>query len=101
MNLHEYSLNNNIEFGILTELKLIQDKIDTESYDYFQNVINNSQIIYQKVPNYETKLDGLKKKFTGSKIIVDNLSSYFAEKFCIHIALYFCLRSRHLSNGKS
>lgn len=76
MNLYDFSQNNNIEFGILTRVSTINTitdnilgtSIDKDSYYYFERVIDNSEIIYKKVPIYEGKLLGLTKKYIRSDI---------------------------------
>jgi len=81
MNLYDYSQNNNIEFGILTKVtlvgaltgNLIGDTIDKEAFDYFDQVINNSETLFKRTPLYEKINLGLTKKYTHSDEI-DKLS---------------------------
>ena len=81
MNLYEYSLNNNIEFGVVTETKLIGgNSLDLDSWDYFHSVIDNSILEFHKVPVLENTMMGLSKKYVGSNILVNNLSKLFQKK---------------------
>lgn len=79
MNLYDYSQNNNIETGVLTTPSHFgipgKNDLDEESFSYFEEVIENSTIIYHKVPEYEKNL--LSKKYINSKIEVNCLDSYF------------------------
>jgi len=87
MNLYDYSQNNNIEFGILTRATNILSEtiqgnsIDRDAYSYFvKQVIPNSELLYQNIPEYETGLLGLSKKYIGIETKVDKLSSEFGTK---------------------
>lgn len=81
MNLYDFSQNNNIEFGILTKTgKLISDPLDTEAYNYFDKVIENSQLMFHCEPKYESQMLGLSSKYIGSDITLDNLSPVFDKK---------------------
>lgn len=82
MNLYDYSQNNNIEFGILTNANLINslagsitgDSLDDDALEYFQQVIKDSDLLYERKPNYESKYGGIQKKYIDSNIIKDELS---------------------------
>jgi hypothetical protein len=84
MNLYEFSQNNNIEFGILTKTTLVGnllgDRIDSEAFHYFEQVINNSEILFERIPLYEDKLMGLTKKYSHSEIKIDILSKQLGSK---------------------
>jgi len=76
MNLYEYSQNNNIEFGILTKTgKLISDPLDVDAYNYFDQVIENSELLFQKEAQFESKMMGLSSKYIGTEIKIDKLSN--------------------------
>lgn len=92
MNLYSYSQDNNIEAGVVTKSSLIDsltahiltpftggDKLDEEAYSYFCKVINNALTIYHKTPVFENSFMGLKKKYTGSKILQNNVNNLFIE----------------------
>jgi hypothetical protein len=86
MNLYEFSQNNNIEFGILTkvsflgELTGLGENIDREAFNYFEQVINNSETLFRSRPVYEDKLMGLTKKYSHSEIEIDELTSKLGTK---------------------
>ena len=82
MNLYEYSQNNNIEAGILTKNSIIKplgDSIDYEAWEFFEQVIKNSVLLYHKEPFYESGI--FSNKYIESKIKIDLLSKlYNSEK---------------------
>lgn len=81
MNLYDFSQNNNIEFGILTKASLLNnltsslfgDSFDKEAFNYFDIVINNSKLLYKKIPIYEEKMLGLTKKYIRSDEKINEL----------------------------
>lgn len=95
INLHTYSINNNIEVGVLFNnkniLKNLTDKalnpltsiisdtedIASEAYKYFFGVFTNSEKIFIKKPQYESKLFGLQQRYVGSNIEVDKTTDMF------------------------
>jgi hypothetical protein len=82
MNLYDYSQNNNIEFGIsmnedgMNALKgmITNGSMDIDAMDYFNQVIKNSQTLYRAVPQFESKMMGMTKKYTHSEVEVDELT---------------------------
>ncbi|WP_375580596.1 phospholipase D family protein [Marivirga tractuosa] len=80
MNLYDYSQNNNIEFGILMKAgRFTSEDIDIDSWGYFDKVIENSKILYQKRPIVESKLLGFSESFKGSEVEIDILDDYFKQ----------------------
>jgi hypothetical protein len=78
MNLYDFSQNNNIEFGILSKTsKLMSDPLDKEAYKYFEEVIENSTLLFNRIPWYEDKFLGISSKYTHSEVEVDLLDDYF------------------------
>ena len=87
MNLHQFSQNTNIEAGIimqpknaikqLADIALSNSDAGDEALEYFEDVIKHAEVVYQKVPEYESILLGLKKKYVGSTVEVDKLNSFF------------------------
>jgi hypothetical protein len=83
MNLYEYSQNNNIEFGIYSEANSLLENlwtkksVDSDAWDYFRKVVENSEIIYRREPKYEDKLLGLKKKYVRSEVDIDKSERIF------------------------
>ncbi len=93
MNLYSYSQDNNIEAGVLTKSGLLgrnspkfisdlttTDNVDSESSAYFSRVIDQSELLFKKVPEYESGLMGLTKKYKTSIIEIDKLSDFFANR---------------------
>ena len=88
MNLYDFSQDENIEFGIKTEFSLLgniasnlisrESNIDLDSWNYFNHVIDNSDLLFQKLPEYESALMGLTKKYKGSKTY-DKISEHFSK----------------------
>jgi len=90
MNLYTYSQDNNIEAGVLTKGSLLnnlasqfmnnEDSLDKQAGSYFSRVIDQSDLLFHKVPQYESINLGFSKKYTESKIEVDKLTEFFADK---------------------
>lgn len=75
MNLYDYSQDNNIEVGVWCSVdegrssgKLFQD-----AHDYFSKVVNNAELVFDREPEFESKLLGLQKKYLGSKTTTNRL----------------------------
>ncbi len=87
MNLHQFSQNNNIEVGILMfpqgALKKLAsvvtetENLDKDAWNYFHGVIRNSETVFEKEPVYESKMLGLHKEYTHSKITIDKSEQFF------------------------
>ena len=93
MNLYSFSQDNNIEAGVMTKATLLvnianqlmtnvtgEDSYDTQAWTYFKRVIEQSDLLFRKTPEYESTMLGLSKKYIGSKIDVDKLSDFFANR---------------------
>lgn len=78
MNLYSYSQDNNIEFGVMT--KNSRNSLDAESWNYFNRVVDQAQLLYKREPVFESVMLGLSKKYIESVIEVDDLSAFFNEK---------------------
>jgi len=79
MNLYSYSQDNNIEAGVLTESKLLAfDGVDRQANEYFNRVIDQSELLYKRVPKFESKFMGITKKYIESTVEIDKLSEFFA-----------------------
>ena len=83
MNLYEYSQNNNIEFGIVTQREMGLDRLkekvmgfelDNDAWKYFNSVVERSELVYHNEPIYESSMLGLSKKYIRSEVIVDSLT---------------------------
>ena len=90
MNLYSFSQDNNIEVGVLTKVTLFNnfvntirnsESLDEQAWDYFANtVVEQSDVLFKKVPVFESKVLGLGKKYIESEIKVDKLSDFFGSK---------------------
>ena len=79
MDLNDFYLNNNnIEFGILVSQSFIGGitghTLDTDAWNYFENVIEHSNLLFLRKPAFEDKMMGLSKKYKSSETEMDNLS---------------------------
>lgn len=87
MNLHEYSQNNNIEVGIMIDVKkglaAFGDSIlnnydpEVQANDYFNQVIEQAELKYSKEAEFKKGLLGLSKEYITSKEIINEMSSYY------------------------
>lgn len=86
MNLYSYSQDNNIEAGVMTKTSILGsiglDSLDREAYDYFERVINQSELLFKKEPEWDkgTLGTGLNKKYLKSNVKVDLLSDFFEKR---------------------
>jgi PLD-like domain len=86
MNLYNFSQDNNIEAGVLTNRKGMlesitsQDTLEDDSFGYFQRVIEQSDLLFLKKPKFESSMLGLSKRYTDSVIEADKLSDFFTNK---------------------
>ncbi|NCQ12303.1 MAG: hypothetical protein GW809_09230 [Bacteroidetes bacterium] len=93
MNLYNFSQDNNIEAGVMTKATLLgnlasnlmtnvtgEDSFDRTAWTYFSRVIEQSDLLFKKVPEYESTMLGLSKKYVSSKTEVDKLTDFFANR---------------------
>ncbi|TKK64114.1 hypothetical protein FC093_23290 [Ilyomonas limi] len=86
MNLYNFSQDNNIEAGVLTNRKGIlgsitsQDTLENDAAGYFQRVIEQSDLLFLKEPKFESTLLGFSRRHTNSVIETDKLSDFFNNK---------------------
>jgi hypothetical protein len=74
MNLHEYSMKENIEFGILTHPKLIdrvRGSLDRDTTDFAEYIIEKSTIEFEKKVKKEKSFFGLFTKYGDSEIKIE------------------------------
>lgn len=91
MNLYDFSLNNNIEAGILLQRKgllgsaISNDKTEADAWKYFEEKLSVSELIFKREPEYKSGI--LTDKYIGSKTSVDKLSEVSKKEpvmgFCI------------------
>ncbi len=82
MNLYGFSQNNNIEVGVLIESSFKgsftgQNELDRNSWDYFDVVLDQAELLFDKKPKFEKKNIISSRKYVGSDIEVDKLSDFF------------------------
>lgn len=94
MNLYNFSQDNNIEAGVLTNRKGIlgsltnnllsnvtgQDTFENQAAYYFDRVIQQSDLLFLKEPKFENTMLGISKRYTNSVIETDKLSDFFSNK---------------------
>ncbi len=84
MNLYGFSQNNNIEVGVLMEKKSISfpgnNNLDDESWQYFETVLQQAELLFDKQPVFEKKNILSANKYVKSEIVVDKLSDFFNNK---------------------
>lgn len=93
MNLYNFSQDNNIEAGVMTKATLlgniasdlmkfvtVEDGFDTTAQAYFLRVIEQSELLFKKEPEYESTTFGLSKKYKSSRTDVDKLTDFFANR---------------------
>jgi hypothetical protein len=93
MNLYHFSQDNNIEAGVITKATLIgnlasdlmtnvtgEDSFDKTAGNYFLRVIEQSDLLFKKVPEFESAMFGFSKKYKSSKTEVDKLTDFFANR---------------------
>ena len=83
MNLLEYSQNNNIEFGIVTEVagglqnireRVAGDQVDSDANNYFRGLIENRSPVYHNEPIFKKTMLGLSNKYSHSEVTIDSLT---------------------------
>ncbi len=83
MNLYNFSQDNNIEAGVLTNRKGILesftslDTLENDAATYFQRVIAQSDLLFLKAPKFESTRLGFSRSYTKSIIETDKLSDFF------------------------
>lgn len=104
INLHSFSMNNNIEVGVhfrtKSALKNLTDKalnivtsvisdtenIAEEAENFFDEIYANAEKIFEKEPKHESKMFGLQKKYTGSEITIDNTAKFFRRLSSLYVS---------------
>ena len=83
MNLHNYSIRNNIEVGVLFERSFFrfgeEHNEDNKAFRFFQEVLDVSEGVYEQGDEEKHYLFGLVKRKTGHIVNVDN-SDIICEK---------------------
>lgn len=76
MNLYDFSQDNNIEAGVLIEAPMLNlisgsNNAENDAISYFEEVIENSELLFKKEPQYSSGVFGIGKKYEKS-IVVEN-----------------------------
>ena len=83
INLHEYSLNHNIEVGILLERNNFpfvgDNSMDEEVFEYFGDVFDASQIVFEKQIKEKKVFFGLFSQSDGTEILEDNSKKMYSK----------------------
>jgi hypothetical protein len=91
MNLYNFSQDNNIEAGVLTNRKGILgsftnnlvsnvtglETLENQTAFYFDRVIQQADLLFLKIPNFESAMLGFSKRYTESVVKTDKLSDFF------------------------
>jgi hypothetical protein len=93
MNLYNYSQDNNIEAGVMTKATLLgniahdlmntvsgEESFDRQAWSYFSRVIEQSDLLFHKIPKYESGMMGIFNKYKESQTEVDKLTEFFLDK---------------------
>lgn len=92
LDLHQFAVNNHIETGVYAATKGMLGKLATDlvqkitndtdfaekALAYFEGIIINSELLFNKVANFDNGILGFNKKYIGSSIVVDGLASFLA-----------------------
>ena len=78
MNLYNYSQDTNIELGVIS--KVSDKNVGGNAIGYFERVINQAELIFEKVPIFNETKFGLSKKYVESEIKTDTSDDFFSEK---------------------
>ncbi|TAF34103.1 MAG: hypothetical protein EAZ57_03895 [Cytophagales bacterium] len=67
--------DNSIDTGVMLKSNLLNnifgESLDTQAYDFFNKVIENSELLYKNAPKYNKTLLG--KKYQGSQVELDKI----------------------------
>lgn len=84
INFHNYSIENNIEFGVFYEQKLLNNFIKTADNDAWEEctkLAHSNEVIFIKRPVFKEKnilgLISTGKDYVKSEVLVDNTSRFF------------------------
>ncbi|MCE3229648.1 MAG: hypothetical protein K0S32_4199, partial [Bacteroidetes bacterium] len=103
MNLYDYSQDENIEVGVKTEFSslknlLRENNIDQQAWEYFNEVIDKSDLLFQRIPEYDNGLLGFGKKYKDSKTTLDKISEHFTKansetSSLANVSFGYCIRT--------
>jgi phosphatidylserine/phosphatidylglycerophosphate/cardiolipin synthase-like enzyme len=73
INLYDYSFQNNIEYGVLSERKILDmgtPNIDSVAFDESMRILDSNKAVFIKRPKFKKKLL-IGKDFLGSEVLLD------------------------------
>ena len=84
MNLMDYSLVNNVEFGVLAE-KALTDLVNKNNFfetskNTIMSVLDSGYTVFAKRPNYNKKFLGLAKDYVGSTVHLDLVNDVLSNR---------------------
>jgi hypothetical protein len=71
MNLHDFSMKENIEFGILTKSSFLPGSLDSEAYQFCEYIVEKSQIEFKKEVQKKKSFFGLFTKYGNAVVEVE------------------------------
>ncbi|MBC7487555.1 MAG: phospholipase D family protein [Cytophagaceae bacterium] len=93
MNLYTFSHDNNIEAGVMTKATLLsnlannimlnitrEESFDDTAFNYFNLVIDQSELLYKNAPQFDNGMFGLSKKYKSSTVEMDKLTDFFTNR---------------------
>jgi hypothetical protein len=90
MNLHSYSQDNNVEAGVMTNFSFLgniankmwsgESSLDSQTFNFFLQVIELSEPLFTKTPQYENGFLGITSKYKNSTVELDNLTEFFNDR---------------------
>lgn len=107
INLHSFSMNNNIEVGVhfktksalknltakalngVTSIISNTENIAEEAESFFDDIHANADIIFNKEPKFETKMLGFQRKYTESEITIDNTKKFFQQLSNMYVSMNY------------
>lgn len=101
MNLYDYSQNNNIEVGVQLDASRFSlgNNSDRDAFEYFEQVIDRSELYFKKEPQYSNGFLGFNQKYEQSIITENKLSGFIkGEKVKVNkaeIKKGFCIRCKN------
>lgn len=86
LNLYQYSIDNNIESGVLFESGWLsrEGRTDREAFEYFGKIIGESKVVFSKDIKEQKVFFGLFTRDDGSEVVADNTEEFYGNKgYCI------------------
>jgi len=103
MNLYDFSMNNNIEFGVINHKKsFLQRKIDSAFSDslslddqvtfFMLRIIQNSEVLFRKTAKYQDRI--FSSKYVGSEIELDKtIDTTITRRTTDNQQMGYCIRT--------